>query len=323
MAMDIKDSVIDSDQQPIIDPGFDQAPEGFNFFKNFFILLGNVFLGAILAALFSLVVAVLWGYGITDLQDLLGGFDTEADPNLMRLILGLNQALTFLLPGLLTAYIVYKRDWVKHLFLNISPATKNWGLGILILLCAMPLVQYTFFLNKLIPLPESWLAQEESAEAMLKMIMTYNAPYELFFNIILIAVLPALGEEIVFRGIFQKNLQWILKNPHVAVWVAAFFFSFIHFQFAGFIPRMLLGAVLGYLFYYTQNLWVPIIAHFFNNGLQVLMDFFYKEEMSSMDIESIESVPWYAALISLIIVCVLIAYLRKVNIHKTDPQLHI
>lgn len=314
--MDIKDSLLDSDHQP----GFDQAPIGFNFFINFLILVGIVFLGALLAALSSLVVAVLWGYDFTDLQDLLGGFDTEADPSLLRLILGLNQAFTFLLPGLLTAYIIYKRDWIRNLFLHISPSTMNWGLGILILLCSMPLVQYTYFLNQLIPLPESWLAQEESTEAILKMVMTYNAPYEIIFNLVLIAVLPALGEEIVFRGIFQKNMQWAVKNPHVAVWVAAIFFSAIHFQFAGFIPRMLLGAILGYLFYFTQNLWVPIIAHFFNNGVQVLVDFFYKEDISSLDIESIESVPWYAGLLSLIIVVALMVYLRKININKTDSS---
>ena len=314
--MDIKDSVLDSDQQA----GFDQAPIGFNFFKIFFILLGNVLLGALMAALFSLVVAVLWGYDFMDLQDLLSGYDSEADPSLLRLILGLNQAFTFLLPGLLTAFIIYKRNWIKNLFLSIAPSPKNWSLGVVILLCAMPLVQYTYFLNQLIPLPESWLAQEESAEAMLKIIMTYNAPYELIFNLLLIAVLPALGEEIVFRGIFQKNLQWLLSNPHIAVWVAAFFFSAIHFQFAGFIPRLLLGAVLGYLFYYTQNLWVPIVAHFFNNGIQVLMDFFFKEEISAVDIDSLESVPWYVGLISLVVVVVLINYLRKINIPKTAPK---
>ena len=318
--MDIKDSVIDSSQQTEIEPGFDQAPLGFNFFKNFLILFGIVLLGALVAAFFGLGVAVAWGYDYTELQDLLSGYDTEAEPNLLRLILGLNQAFTFLLPGMLTAIIIYKRKRIKNLFLHISPSIRNWGLGVLILLVSMPLVQYTYFLNKLIPLPESWLAQEDSAEAMLTLIMTYNAPYEIIFNLFLIGVLPALGEEIVFRGILQKNLQWWLKNPHAAVWIAAIFFSFIHFQFAGFIPRMLLGAILGYLFYYTQNLWVPIIAHFFNNGTQVLIDFFYKEEMSSLDMENIDSVPWYAALFSLILVIALIVYLRKINIHKTDPQ---
>lgn len=319
--MDIKDSVIDSDNQAGFDqqPGFDQEPEGFNFFRNFFILLGNAFLGALLAVLFSFVVGVLWGYNFVELQNVIAGYDLEVEPNLLRIILGLNQALTFLLPGLLTAFIIYKRDRIKYLFLHISPSSINWGLGILLLICSMPLVQYTYHLNQLLPLPESWLAQEESTAAVLKIIMTYNAPYELIFNLLLIGVLPALGEEIVFRGIFQKNLQWLVKNPHVAIWIAAVFFSAIHFQFEGFIPRMILGAILGYLFYYTQNLWVPIIAHFFNNALQVLMDFFYKEEISSIDIESIDSVPWYAGLISLITVVGLLAYLRKINIHKTDP----
>ncbi len=309
MAMDIKDSVLDSNQQR----KFDQEPHGFSIIKNFLILIGNVLLGAFLAALFSLVVAVMWGYDFASLSDLLSGHDAEADPACLRWILGLNQAFTFLLPGMLTAFIVYKRDWIKDLFLNRSPSTQNWGLATVILFCALPLVQYTYFLNQQIPLPESWLAQEESTEAILKIVMTYTAGYQIIFNLFLIAVLPALGEEIVFRGIIQKNIQWASNSPHLAIWVAAFIFSFIHFQFAGFIPRFILGAILGYLFYFTQNLWVPIIAHFFNNASQVLLDFFFKEEMSSLDIESIDSVPWYAGLISLVLVIFLFGMLKKMN----------
>jgi len=312
--------IIDSTQESEPKRGFYEPPVGFNIAKNLLILLGNIILGAFVAALFSLVFAVLWGYDFASLTDLLSGYETEADPNLFRWILGLNQAFTFLLPGILTAFIIYKKDWIKYLFMNRSPSTTNWGLAAIILFCALPLVQYTYFINQQIPLPESWLAQEESTEAILKIVMTYNAPYEIIFNVFLIGVLPALGEEIVFRGIIQKNIQWIFNKPHLAIWIAAFIFSFIHLQFAGFIPRLILGAVLGYLFYFTQNLWVPIIAHFFNNASQVLLDFFFKEEMSSIDIESIESVPWYAGLVSLVLVVALLGFLRKINLNQTEQH---
>lgn len=295
--------------------------EGFNIL----ILLGNGLLGIILAALFSAVVAVSYGYNIHELAIVLSGFDEDATPNFIRLILGLNQFFTFLVPGFLAAFVMYKKDWLHNLFLTMSPSTKNWGLGVLLLICSAPLVQYTYFLNQQIPLPQSMLDQEEAAKQLLATIMTYESPVGLIINLFLIAILPGIGEEIVFRGILQKNFEWITKNHHVAIWIAAIIFSAIHFQFAGFIPRMILGAVLGYLFYYTQNLWVPIIAHIFNNGLQVLADYFYKEEMSSLDIENMETVPWYAGLISLVLVIGLLVYLKNSNQSKftTPPTIQV
>ncbi len=298
----------------------DQAPTPFSFGRNFFVLIGNVLLGMFLAALFSAVVALVWGYNITELASLIAGFEPDADVNLVRAILGVNQLFTFLLPGLLTAFIIYKRDWIRRLYLSASPSIKNWVLGILILFCSLPLVQFTYWLNQQIPLPQSWLEQEESTAVILKMIMTYGASYEVIINLLLIAVLPAIGEEIVFRGLLQKNLEWATKNAHLSIWIAAFVFSFIHMQFAGFIPRLILGAVLGYLFYFTQNLWVPIIAHLFNNGIQVLADFFYKEEMSSVDIESLDSVPGYAGFISLVLVVGLLYIMKKIN-HKPETPI--
>jgi len=289
-------------------------PVDFNFWKNILVLLGNVILGALLAALFSVVVAVLWGYDFTALANIVSGNNPDTDVNLIRLILALNQAFTFLLPGLLTAYIIYNKSWIRSLFLNTSPSNKNWVIAVVILLCSLPLVQYTYFINKMLPLPQAWLEQEESTEALLKLIMTYTSSYEVFINLFLIAVLPALGEEIIFRGLLQKNIEWFSKNGHLAVWISALVFSAIHFQFAGFIPRMILGGILGYLFYFTRNLWVPIIAHFFNNGAQVIADFFYKEELSTLDVDGVESVPWYAAIISFVLVITLLRLLQKNNL---------
>lgn len=307
---------LDNLESPKIETPLDQPPAPFSFGRNFFILIGNVLLGTFLAALFSAVAALLWGYNLNELASVIAGYEPDADVNMIRSILGLNQLFTFLLPGLLTAFIIYKQEWFRRLYLGMSPSLKNWGLGVAILICALPLVQFTYWLNQQIPLPQSWLEQEESTAVILKMIMTYSAPYELFINLFLIAVLPAVGEEIIFRGLLQKNIEWVTKNAHIAIWMSAFLFSFIHMQFAGFIPRLILGAVLGYLFYFTQNLWVPIIAHLFNNGIQVLADYFYKEEISSIDVENIDSVPGYAGLISLVLVLGLF-YLLKKNNHKS------
>jgi len=93
-------------------------------------------------------------------------------------------------------------------------------------------------------------------------------------GLLVIAAIPAVSEELFFRGIVQTKLVAYFKNPHWAIWLGAVFFSAFHFQFEGFFPRIVLGAVLGYLYYWSINLWIPIILHFFNNAMLVSAPFF-------------------------------------------------
>jgi membrane protease YdiL (CAAX protease family) len=132
----------------------------------------------------------------------------------------------------------------------------------------------------------------------------------LLVNIGLIAIVPAVGEELFFRGIIQQVLQTNLKS-HAAVWITAIIFSTIHFQFFGFIPRVLMGAFLGYLLVWTKNMWVPIIAHFANNAVAVLF-YYFKGEGNTFDIENIgKSDTYLIGIVSLIAVLLLIYLFRK------------
>jgi membrane protease YdiL (CAAX protease family) len=89
----------------------------------------------------------------------------------------------------------------------------------------------------------------------------------MWLNIMIIAVLPAISEELIFRGVFQKIFQNIFRSGHLAVWFTSFLFSAIHLQFYGFLPRFILGLIFGYLFLWSRNLWFPVIAHFINNAV--------------------------------------------------------
>lgn len=119
----------------------------------------------------------------------------------------------------------------------------------------------------------------------------------LLINILMIAVLAAVGEEIVFRGLLQNMLQKMIKNVHVAVWSAACIFSFMHFQFFGFFPRLILGAVLGYLFAWSGSLWPSVAGHFINNFLGVLGYFLANKEL--LDENVTEQASWQFAAFSL------------------------
>ena len=112
---------------------------------------------------------------------------------------------------------------------------------------------------------------EQEAEEITLLFLSMNSIKDLVINLFLIAIIPAFGEEILFRGVVQRKLSLLFNSPVLAIFITSFVFSLIHFQFFGFFPRFFLGLLLGYLFYYSNNLWIPVIAHFINNALAVIL----------------------------------------------------
>ncbi|HMQ00227.1 MAG TPA: CPBP family intramembrane metalloprotease [Cyclobacteriaceae bacterium] len=164
---------------------------------------------------------------------------------------------------------------------------------------------------------EAWARQREDDAMMLTRMMTsFDTPMQFLFGFLIIAILPAIGEELVFRGLIQSELQRGTKNMHLAIWLSAILFSAIHMQFFGFVPRMLLGALFGYIYAWSGNLWLPIVAHFVNNGFTISMLYLNQLGYFDYDIESAEAAPWWAALIFAVITFSLLSYLRKTVITK-------
>jgi hypothetical protein len=173
---------------------------------------------------------------------------------------------------------------------------------VLLMASAIPLVLYTLNLNQAIPLPDYFKAQEDQTEQTLKGLLQMPHFSEFFVNMTIIAILPAIGEELVFRGVVQQQLMRRIAQPWVAILASAFIFSVAHFQFEGFIPRLLLGIILGWLYWQTNNFWVPVLAHFFNNGVQVTGQYLYGNKISTLDLEQDITVPWEFALVSLFMI---------------------
>lgn len=159
---------------------------------------------------------------------------------------------------------------------------------------------------------ESWARErEDSLGEVTKFLTQFASRNEFLIAIIVIAVLPAIGEEIVFRGLIQNELRRATHNPHVAIWFAAILFSAIHFQFFGFIPRLLLGALFGYLYYWSGNLVIAIIAHFVNNAVSVTALYLYQQGVLEFDVESPEAFPLTAVLTSTVITIALLYYFYR------------
>ncbi|MBT1701195.1 CPBP family intramembrane metalloprotease [Fulvivirgaceae bacterium PWU4] len=164
---------------------------------------------------------------------------------------------------------------------------------------------------------EAWAREKEDTAAELTEFLTrFKSQGELLIAIIVIAVLPAIGEEIVFRGLIQNELHRATKNVHASVWIAAVLFSAIHLQFFGFVPRVLLGALFGYLYYWSGNLTLAILAHFVNNGVSVMAMYFYQQGAFEYDMESTESAPITVVIICTLMTAALLFYFHRYFQHR-------
>lgn len=159
---------------------------------------------------------------------------------------------------------------------------------------------------------EQWAREREDSLGELTAFLTqFGSTSEFLLALVVIAILPAIGEEIVFRGLIQNELYRGTRNIHVSIWFAAVLFSAIHFQFFGFVPRMLLGALFGYLYYWSGNLTLAILAHFVNNGVSVTALYMHQQGIFDFDVESQESLPLNVVFISTLLTIGLLYYFYK------------
>ena len=189
---------------------------------------------------------------------------------------------TFLIPPVLCAWL-WDADRRPFAWLKMDKRVDGslFALAVAIMICAVPAINLLADLNSRITLPESmaaWEAKmksmEAAAAALTERFLQVDNLGGLIINLGLMALLPALSEELSFRGTLQQliaNSQQLTAKSHTAIWITAIIFSAIHMQFYGFIPRMLMGAMFGYVFVWTGSLWVPIVMHFTNNALAVVV----------------------------------------------------
>lgn len=262
-------------------------------------LLASLMLGATAVVLYQgLATAVGW-----DTELISTGLRADAAPAerwQMRVLLALSHLLTFVLAGWAVVRLFYPPTTraLDYLRVRRPPQALVVGGAVSLMLLALPLVLYAYEWNRSLPIPDALRQSEAEANEMLKELLRMDNMWEFLANLVLIALLPAIGEELVFRGVVQQQLMRLVREPWVAILLAGAVFSFAHFQFEGFLPRLLLGVLLGWLYWRFQNFWVPAAAHFANNGLQVLAQYLYHRDVSTLNLEEDISVPVYLALFS-------------------------
>jgi membrane protease YdiL (CAAX protease family) len=228
--------------------------------------------------LLGLLLAVpLYGISFSDLQSLMLEPETPETLRILQYFQVLQSFGLFIFPAWLAAWLIggNASKWLK---INRLLSVKFYLLTLVVMVCSIPFINMLITWNEAMSLPavlepvETWMKNaEEEATRLTDAFLSMSTWGGFLFNLFMIAILPAVGEELIFRGLFQRLFTEWLRSPHVAIWLTAILFSAIHLQFYGFLPRLVLGLILGYLFYFSGSLWLPIFAHFLQNGSVVVL----------------------------------------------------
>ena len=255
-------------------------------FSSLLLLLLLVFTCAIFFTIIAFVAGILI-YGFQPVIRMSEGDSSNVE--MLRLLQIVSSFGMFVVAAFIFAKI-QSNDWLNYLNLK----KLNLILAILtplIILSFSPFLEFSNELNKNMVLPEffkeieAWMKLKEAQMAeMTKQLLVMKSVPVLLINMLMLAIIPAVGEELIFRGCLQKIFGRWIGNYHLAIWITAIIFSAIHFQFYGFIPRMLLGALFGYLLVWSGSLWLPILAHFMNNGVAVVTAYVFQQQGKPLDL---------------------------------------
>ncbi len=294
-------------------------------FLQLLLIVSFCFLSVILFSIVGGIITVAaYGFDVLKMKNL-------GDPEIiegLKLFQLFSAIGLFLVPPILYGVFTSKTP-LKKLSLDRLNKPINYILILGLMVVSTPFISWVIELNASMVLPESmsaieqWMrSSERQAEDLTRAFLTFDGIGSLFYVLIIVAVVPALGEELLFRGVLQKIFISWTKNPHIGIWITSILFSALHMQFFGFFPRLLLGLMFGYIFLWSKSLWLPILGHFINNGSVVLANYFFPDTMKDADISIFEnnenSIIFYG--VSFIISAVIFYLIRRVNKNAKDSS---
>ena len=291
--------------------------------------LPSITTGNRIILLFSLMLIglIIAGGLITLMGTVMNGSDVDA---VAMIYIGtvVQSLLVFVVPALMIAYSVDKNATGYLGMKNNGRLGYHILYTLAIFLFSYPLTSFLSQWNSQMVLPEvfselekTMRSMEDAAMETTELILSLHSVGGLLLNLLVVALLAAFSEELFFRGALQQLLGRWLKSGHAAVWIAAAFFSVFHFQFYGFLPRMLLGALLGYLFLYSRNLWIPILFHFVNNASVIILHYFWGDASWFRELDELPlTMPFLITAVMSALATLLLFQLFKKRRRATEQQ---
>ena len=293
----------------------DRNSKGISLPAQFGILLGLVGAGLIIGGIISVVIWLAMtgkSFSIMETNMLKPEYY-----NPTMIFQGVSTFFMFFLPVYFTALISYRRP-ARFIGFNTNINYKQVLILLAILFLTFPLSGTLAELNKVIPIPIKWAAKfktmEDSRAAGEAALININSFSKYIISLIMIGLLPGIFEEVCFRAGLQNILTRWFKGPWIAIIITSVIFSLVHVSYYGFLVRFALGVILGFIFYYSENIWLSILFHFLFNGLQVtaLYVFTLSGTKDPKDIE--ENFPIWAGLVALVLIYYLFMQFKKISL---------
>lgn len=270
-------------------------------FGQLMMLVALILASAFLTIFVGILLAIpIFGRDILVLISQAASMSTPHDIALLKYLQVVSQAGIFIIPAIVFAALMSGRLW-QYLQLSSWPDGRQMVAVFFLVFAILPGINWLMEINAALSLPqwlqgiESWMrTSEEEAARLTEAFLATTTPGGLVVNLFIVALMAAIGEELLFRGVLQKIFTRWFDSVHWGVLITSVLFSMFHLQFFGFLPRLLLGILFGYMLVWSGSLWLPILAHFINNASAVLVYYFYNRgaiATPAEDFGTIENLP--------------------------------
>ena len=296
------------------------------FFNILFLSALALFCTGIFSLLAMAVIQFGWRIPVFSDPTALSDLNNPAILNPMKFLQAMYSIGLFIVPCFVFLKFAQENS-LEFLKMKAIPAIVSLLVVFAIMIVVQPLVELTGKWNAAFPFPEAfgiadWIKQtEEQGAVVTKVFLKADTVSVFLLNIFIMAFLPALGEEIFFRGMIQQYMTKAVKNVYIAIVITAIIFSAFHFQFMGFLPRMLLGIILGCIFVWSGSIWLSVFAHFLNNGAAVTLDYLSQRGIINEEqLETVASDNIMVIMLSFVLLGMLMFVLYKQRKQELQPQ---
>ncbi len=286
--------------------------------------VGGLFIGGLIC---GVIIVIIYGTsGFSAMMEMSNNMPASTLNSLKFMQMG-SSVFGFLIPAIFFARVLVRQP---KTYLKVN---RHFPLILLlvvffIMLVSSPLMEMLINLNQKMVLPqflkglERWMRNmEDTAGQQTEILLQMKSPLSFIVNLLMIAILPAIAEEFIFRGCFQQIFTGWTRSIHWGVWLSAALFSFIHFQFFGFLPRMLLGVFFGYFAAWSGSIWPGVLGHFLNNGTALVVSYLYQLKLIKVNPDQQQMFDWKSYVFSILFTLVLfLTYQKLAQSKQKDLQ---
>jgi membrane protease YdiL (CAAX protease family) len=272
---------------------------------------------------------MIFGISMSGMQAALSDLTSPQSISILKFFQVVQSIGLFIIPPIIVAFFLNGKP-SEFLKFKTFPHFKGILLVIAIIYFSDPLINWLTEINSKLIFPQwmngvqMWMQDsEEQADKLTKAFLATQSISGLFLNLFMIGILPALGEELLFRGVVQQLFKKLTRNSHAAIWISAAIFSALHVQFFGFLPRMVLGAMFGYMLEWSGTLWLPVIAHFINNATAVIAYYLTDKGIIGTDIEKVGTSSTQTSYLVLISLVFLFIFFRALYLNREKGEIPV